>query len=398
MTIFAQESHEILSSLPVTLDKLNTSPVIKLKELYNSNPQFRNDIDEAFKNLQNMPADYAPRPNNNYWKMNNRANFDSLFMFFYKWSLFAPTTEDGLSAFIEPFYEFYYNNKPAIRVVTQFPGYEWTKYFLDWRKKYMDSPRSLWTVDDWKKDPSWNDYVIPKDGFKSFNELFTRKIKLGLRPIDEPHDPSILVSPSDSRLNKVENKLSEYDRITTKVRQKLSIKQLLDNSKFHSMFIDGSALSFVLMPNNYHHWHAPLSGIVVESRENVLGNYFGNPNFPDFFKNKNLGYNSDFSVFEVYRRGYYIFKTISYGYVAMITVGLDDVSSINFEPKFKDISEDNGIVVKKGDLMGHFAYGGSLIILLFQRNVLPIDTKISIDVLQGKKVAKLNPIIVNNMN
>jgi phosphatidylserine decarboxylase len=116
------------------------------------------------------------------------------------------------------------------------------------------------------------------------------------------------------------------------------------------MFIDGSALSFVLMPSNYHHWHAPLSGIVVESRENVLGNYFGNPNFPDFFKNKNLGYNSDFSVFEVYRRGYYIFKTISYGYVAMITVGLDDVSSINFEPKFKDISGDNGVVVKKGDL------------------------------------------------
>jgi hypothetical protein len=48
--------------------------------------------------------------------------------------------------------------------------------------------------------------------------------------------------------------------------------------------------------------------------------------------------------------------------------------------------------------MGHFAYGGSMIILLFQRNVLPIDTKISIDILQGKKVAKLNPVIVNNMN
>jgi phosphatidylserine decarboxylase len=176
------------------------------------------------------------RPNNNYWKLNNRANFDSLFKFFYIWSLFAPTIEDRLSAFIELFYEFHYNNEPAIRIVTQFPGYEWTKYFLDWRKKYMDSPRSLWTIDDWKKDPSWNDYIIPEGGFKSFNELFTRKIKSGLRPIDEPHDLSILVSPSDSRLNKVENKLSEYDCITTKVRQKLSIKQLLYSRASKSSF------------------------------------------------------------------------------------------------------------------------------------------------------------------
>jgi phosphatidylserine decarboxylase len=146
------------------------------------------------------------------------------------------------------------------------------------------------------------------------------------------------------------------------------------------------------MPINYHCWHAPVTGYVVESRESVMGRFFGNPDFPDFFRNGNVGYDSEFSIFEVYHRGYYIFNTARYGYVAMIPVGLDDISSITFEPKFKNISEPKKVAVQKADIMGHFSYGGSMIILLFEKGVLPSDIKTSQDLLQGQRVAKLKRI------
>ena len=378
--IFAQEQ-----AIP------DSPPVIKLKELYDKNKQFHDDMEAAFNNLQDMPKDYK-FGGKNYWKKDNRNNFNYLCQFFNKWSYFAPTTEDGLTAFIEPFYQFFYKNDPAIRLITGDPGLRWTKDFVNWRKSYMESQESLWTLDRWKNDPSWNDYIIPEGGFKSFNALFTRRIKPGLRPVADPRDPSVLISPADSLLNRVKNRLAEDDKIPTKGRQELSIKKLLADSKFYSRFVGGSGLSFVLMPINYHCWHAPVTGYVVESRESVMGRFFGNPDFPDFFRNGNVGYDSEFSIFEVYHRGYYIFKTARYGYVAMIPVGLDDISSITFEPKFKDISEPKKVAVQKGDIMGHFAYGGSMIILLFEKGVLPSDIKTSRDLLQGQRVAKLKRI------
>jgi hypothetical protein len=36
--------------------------------------------------------------------------------------------------------------------------------FVDWRKSYMESKESLWNLDSWKNDPSWNDYIIPEGG------------------------------------------------------------------------------------------------------------------------------------------------------------------------------------------------------------------------------------------
>ncbi|GAB6044387.1 phosphatidylserine decarboxylase [Endothiovibrio diazotrophicus] len=81
--------------------------------------------------------------------------------------------------------------------------------------------------------------------------------------------------------------------------------------------------------------------------------------------NGNVGYHgSEFSQFENFQRGYFVVDTGSYGYVAMIPVGLDTISSIVFNDKYQEIAAP--VPVKRGDELGHFLYGGSLFIMIFE--------------------------------
>ena len=61
-------------------------------------------------------------------------------------------------------------------------------------------------------------------------------------------------------------------------------------------------------------------------------------------------------------RGYVIVDTKDYGYVAIIPVGMSQISSVCFDENVKV-----GNTVKKGDMMGCFLFGGSDIIMLFEK-------------------------------
>ncbi len=136
----------------------------------------------------------------------------------------------------------------------------------------------------------------------------------------------------------------------------------------------GTATGTVLLPPDYHHYHSPVGGTVVEAKavDSTGGVYFGmDGQFFIYGNNGNIGgYMSNYGVFGVYHRGYYIIKTEDFGYVAMIAIGLDDISSINFEDKFNpEIVAKKPVTVTKGEKLGHFAYGGSTVILFFEPGV-----------------------------
>jgi phosphatidylserine decarboxylase len=104
---------------------------------------------------------------------------------------------------------------------------------------------------------------------------------------------------------------------------------------------------------------------VIEARI-VQGALLGMEDFPTFVpKNGNVGYyGADFSAFENYQRGYFIIDTGKYGLVAVIPVGLSTVGSVVFREKYLGLTQP--IPVKRGDELGHFLYGGSLVILVFE--------------------------------
>jgi len=76
-------------------------------------------------------------------------------------------------------------------------------------------------------------------------------------------------------------------------------------------------------------------------------------------------------------RGCVIVDTGKYGLVALIPMGMAQVSSVNFEDNVKV-----GSTHKKGDMLGNFFFGGSDFVMLFQPKArfeltAPMDNKTS---------------------
>lgn len=336
-------------------------PVIQLKKLLADDKDFRKKLELTFDNLKDFP-DGTPNP----WR---EKDVNDLYRFLNDWFYFLPNAQNGLDKIVE-FSMLYYRNPHGLKFVTEEPGLSWTKYFVEERGKFMDSEASVKIINEWLADKSLNhdDFVSPAGGFKSFNEFFTRDLKPGARPISDISDDAVIVSPADGPVNIINNDLRSDTQIPVKGRMSLNLNELLDDSEYVGRFIGGAAIAIFLMPDSYHHYHAPVSGIVVESKENVGERLFGVPDLVDMINDGNPGYNKNFSVFEKFLHGYLIIKTRDFGHVGMIPVGLNTIGSVVFEEKFKDIKSGQQEEIYKGEKVGRFAYGGSTVLLLFERN------------------------------
>ena len=262
----------------------DSQPVKQLKILYDGNKEFRNTVDLMFENVHDLPDGSA-----NPWK---NKNIYDLHEFLNDWFYFLPNTHNGLDRILK-FSFLYYKNPNGMKFILEEPGLSWTHSFVEERGKFMDSPNSGKIINEWLTDKSLGneDFVLPSGGFKSFNEFFTRDIKPGARPIDAVTDKSVLVSPADGVINMIANELQLDSEIPTKGRMTMSLNALLNDSGYAKKFIGGSAMAVFLMPDNYHHYHAPISGIIVESNEDVGDRLFGMPDILNMINNGNVGYN-----------------------------------------------------------------------------------------------------------
>lgn len=330
---------------------------------------FRDKYLAAVANVNPFPAD-TDASVEYLWKNPEKEPIDNLCSFFQEWYEWNPDLTTGLE-YIQKFSWLYYENRQGLDFVTTYPGNLMTFYYVELNGQKMDSPESKELVDLWIKElgSEMDDYEIPSGGFKSFNKFFSRELKKP-RPISYADDDSVVVAPADAIVNMIDDNLSIDKEINVKT-QKLNVKQLLNGSSYASSFDGGTAVSCILMPTVYHRYHSPVSGIVVESDEDVAGNYFGIKDFPELINGGNVGYAYDYSVFEHFRRGYLIIQTKKYGNVAMIPVGLNTISSVIFRDKFKKIDASNHTSITKGEEVGYFQYGGSLNILLFEKGCFP---------------------------
>jgi len=342
---------------------------------------FATAYNKAVQNVQPIPPGTDESVIYN-WK---DASINDLCQFFRDWFAWNPDLSTGLQ-YIQKFSWLYYKSEDGLAFVQSASGYFITKSFVDINGKKMDSPDSKELVKKWEEEigEGMNDYIIPQGGYENFNQFFARELKPGLRPVSSPDDNSIVASPADAIVNMIDDNLTLESKLDCKT-QKLTINELLDNSKFAESFIGGTAISCILMPTVYHRYHAPVSGSIVESREDVAGQYFGIDDFPKLLNGGNVGYGYDYSVFEHFRRGYLVIETKDYGNVAMIPVGLNTIASVIFDDKYKNIDASSPVPVTKGDEIGYFQYGGSLNILLFEKGCFP-----SLRIPQGQMIGHLN--------
>ncbi len=98
----------------------------------------------------------------------------------------------------------------------------------------------------------------PIEEYKGINDLFTRKLKAGIRPVADAD----LVHPADSEIT-VAQKIESLQFVQAKGK-KYSIKGILGED-FQSLegFEGGDHLTYYLCPTDYHRVHSPVDGEIL---------------------------------------------------------------------------------------------------------------------------------------
>lgn len=365
-------------------------------------------VTEAFNDAISKCALHTAEGMPNPWIGRSVAD---LVQFFRNWFTFLPIPSSGFG-YILPFSWFYLNNPAAKDFLNKFRSntsgkrysaeiFNWTREFILERGRFMDSPESTPNVKVWIEHlaDDMDNFIVPKGGYKSFNEFFSRKLNLARnpRPIHARDDDSVLTCTADAVIDLIRSDLTLETNIEVKGRH-LNVTQLLNSSAFAREFIGGTALSAILTPDAYHHYHAPVSGEIVESAD-IPGIYNGIMDGQHWFnrlQNIDIGESEmDYCIFEEFHRSYFVIKTAKYGYVAVIPVGLNTISRmrpsiVNHQSTMVPPGSPP-VQVRKGDELGYFQFGGSLNILLFQKGVFS-----AINVRMGQRIGKLSPPTVQN--
>jgi phosphatidylserine decarboxylase precursor len=209
----------------------------------------------------------------------------------------------------------------------------------------------------WYEDPaSW----------QTFNDFFARRLSSpAARPIANPEDNSVVVAPADSKPQGVWS-IDEHSEIVggtvIKSRAFNAIGELLANdAAYKDAFAKGVLTHTFLDVNDYHRYHFPVGGTVkavrlVPAQDAAGGKIVWSEALKAY---QLLSETPGWQTIET--RGYVVIETEKYGLVALVAVGMSQVSSVNFEPNIQV-----GASFKKGDPLGYFLFGGSDFIMLFQ--------------------------------
>ena len=260
----------------------------------------------------------------------------------------------------------------------QFNG--WLKAFVQAYGEFLDSPASAQHLDTFTSLPNYNvdDYFVSPSGWLTFNQFFAREMKPGKRPIAEPRNDKVIVSPADA-VFMGQWPIQEDSTITAKGAS-WRISELLDGSPYADEFRGGIYTHSFLYIDDYHRYHVPVAGEIKEIR-NISGRvYMDVTREADGSFGVVDGDTYQFSQ----ERGLVIIDSPEVGLVAVLPIGMSYVSSVNLTP-------DVGATLQKGDEFGFFLFGGSDIVILFQDKNIVLDAEVGKKYLQGERIGEQRP-------
>ncbi len=109
-------------------------------------------------------------------------------------------------------------------------------------------------------------------GFSSWNDFFTRRFRDGERPVEDPDDDGVVVSPCESTPYALARDVQHTDEFWLK-SQPYSLQDMLAGDPSVEEFVGGTVYQAYLSATDYHRWHAPVAG-TVERAFVVGGTYF----------------------------------------------------------------------------------------------------------------------------
>jgi phosphatidylserine decarboxylase precursor len=202
---------------------------------------------------------------------------------------------------------------------------------------------SLYSIDmSIYKRPSYLQY-------STVNDWFSRGIDPARRPISGAGNSSIIVSPADARIVLYED--ATRDLSLWLKGQRFTAARLLDSDALAGPFEGGAIVVVRLAPQDYHRYHSPVTGKVV---------YQDRAKGPLHSVNADGMRSENDAIFN--QREITIIES-AHGRVAFVAIGAVCVGSI----KMTKVTGDS---VEKGGELGFFQFGGSTVVLMFERGAV----------------------------
>ncbi len=224
----------------------------------------------------------------------------------------------------------------------------------------MDRPSSTKKIQPFVEEFDIDISTAQKQEFSSFNDFFTRKLKNNARPVDT--SSTITVSPADGKILAYAD-ISNSDFIIKGYR--FDIFSFLNNADLAQNYLDGTLVIIRLAPFDYHRFHFPISGSLSPITR-IDGDYYSvNP----------LALRKITEILCLNKMEFAIISNPLFGDVVMAEVGATMVGSI--------VQSYTGNFVKKGEEKGYFKFGGSSVVLLFEKNKIRIDEDLLINTFKG---------------
>lgn len=220
--------------------------------------------------------------------------------------------------------------------------------FSAWYGWRMDRPNSRSKVEPFIEQYGidMDEYRQSGDSFQTFNEFFYRELTDRARPIAEGDD--VVSLPADGRHLAIPD-LSSVDQVYVK-GQGFDLGAFLGSEQLAEQFSGGSVVISRLCPVDYHRYHAPVSGTIVEQRE-IGGSLFS---VSPIALCRKVGY------LWANKRVLTVIDSERFGRVAFVAIGATCVGRIH-------MTRSKGAQVERGEELGFFAFGGSCVATVFEK-------------------------------
>jgi len=185
--------------------------------------------------------------------------------------------------------------------------------------------------------------------YSSFNNFFIRRFKTGIREFVKNENE--MAAFSEARYF---GYTSVHDNEEVPVKgHYLKPKELLANVSWETTFHDGPLLLARLCPVDYHRFHYPDDGVILDDYRVSGVLHSVNP----------LALKAKQDILITNERHVTIIETKNFGKLAFIEVGAICVGKIvQSSPLLK------GKAIKRGDEKGYFLFGGSTVIVIGEKN------------------------------
>lgn len=231
---------------------------------------------------------------------------------------------------------------------------KWLSTSESWNDSYYNLARS-----DARFELGTDRYESPEH-WHCWNDFFARGLRAELRDnviTGSRKDGHSFLSPSDG----------EIAFAPVKTASIANWLDLLGDSPYRDCFAGGETTHIVLDVFDYHRFHAPCDGTILECKT-IEGIHAGGgviiwDESENRYRYDQLGV-TDFQMLET--RGVLVMDTADFGKIAMVAVGVQQVSSVQWT-----IRTPSAITIRQGTELGYFQFGGSDIVLFFEQGRAP---------------------------